>query len=211
LGVRAADNLQHAEIILLVEGEEDRRSVNALLRSYSSKLDNALTQGTLAIDSLNGGANLSYKAGLVREALCLAHAYMDHDKAGLDASKRAEQEGILTIADVNFTTVQAMQESEIEDLYDVAPYDNLLMNRYGVSTASPKFKGNQKWSTRMRETFKQQGKPWSDTIEARIKSDISQLVVSNPAQSLNSHKRSSFDALVRSLEMKLNQLTASKA
>jgi predicted ATP-dependent endonuclease of OLD family len=167
LGVRAADNLQHAELILLVEGEDDRRSLTPLLQQSSAQLNIAITQGTLAIDSLNGGTNLAYKAGLVREALCLVHCFLDYDKAGLDASTKAEQEGILTLADINFSTAQGMQEAELEDLYDVNLYGNLLMNKYGVSTASPKFKGNQKWAARMRETFKHQGQPWSDTIEAQ--------------------------------------------
>lgn len=210
LGVRAADNLQHAELILLVEGEEDRRSLLPLLRHSSSKLNDALTQGTLAIDSLNGGSNLSYKAGLVREALCLVHCFMDYDKAGLDASSKAQQEGVLTLADINLSTVQGMQEAEIEDLYDVNLYTNSMMNKYGVSTVSPKFKGNQKWSVRMRETFKHQGKPWSDTIEAQVKAGISELVMSDSSKALNTHKRSSFDALVSSLEIKLDQLTLSK-
>lgn len=103
-----------------------------------------------------------------------------------------------------------MQEAEIEDLYDVNLYTNLLMNKYGVSTASPKFKGNQKWSVRMGETFKHQGKPWSDVLKARVKTDISDLAASNPAMAMNAHKRSSFDALVASLEAKLGQLTISK-
>lgn len=210
LGVRAADNLQHAELILLVEGEEDRRSLAHLLPHSSSKLRDALAQGTLAIDSLNGGSNLAYKAGLVREALCVVHCFIDHDKAGLDASTKAEQEGVLTLADINFSTAQGMQESEIEDLYDVDLYSNSITNKYGVSTASPKFKGNQKWSVRMRETFKHQGKPWSDTIEAKVKAGISELIAANPSQALNAHKRSSFDALVASLESKLDQLSLSK-
>src|SRR3972149_4703482 len=35
LGVRASDNLQHAELILLVEGEEDRKAIRALLSHHS--------------------------------------------------------------------------------------------------------------------------------------------------------------------------------
>lgn len=135
---------------------------------------------------------------------------MDYDKAGLDASTKAQQEGILTLVDINFSTAQGMQESEIEDLYDVDLYTNSIWNKYGVSTSSPKFKGNQKWSVRMRETFKHQGKPWSDIIAAQVKAGISELVASEPSKALNAHKRSSFDGLVASLEIKLDQLTLSK-
>jgi putative ATP-dependent endonuclease of the OLD family len=210
LGVRAADNLQHAELILLVEGEDDKRALGALFKHHSSTLNSALSHGSLAIDSLNGGSNLAYKVSLVREALCLAHCFVDNDKSGLDGIKKAEEDGLITLADANIATCDGMKESEIEDLYDVNLYTSLLTNRYGVSTASPKFKGNDKWSARMREAFKSQGKPWSDTIAGRVKADIAQLVASNPAEALNVHRKTSFDALVSALEAKLNQLIASK-
>jgi hypothetical protein len=62
----------------------------------------------------------------------------------------------------------------------------------------------------MGETFKHQGKPWSDAIKARVKFDIADLAASNPYNAMNPYKRSSFDALVAALETKLDQLTISK-
>jgi len=62
----------------------------------------------------------------------------------------------------------------------------------------------------LRETFKHQGKPWSDQIEARVKSDVAELVESNPANALNIHKRSCFDAMVQALETKLAMIAAGK-
>jgi hypothetical protein len=62
----------------------------------------------------------------------------------------------------------------------------------------------------LREAFKHQGKPWSDTIEAKVKADVAELVEANPATALNGHKRNSFDALVQALETKLNAIAASK-
>lgn len=210
LGVRASDNLQHAELILIVEGEEDRRAMRALLGHHSKALLSALSQGALGIESLQGGSNLSYKLSQVREALCSAHAFLDHDKSGLDAVQKAQQEGLLSLADVNFTVCNSAKESEIEDLFDEALYASMLQNKYGVSTLSPKFKGNAKWSDRLRETFKHQGKPWSDQIEAGVKSDVAALVEANPAGAINVHKRGCFDALVQSLEGKLTTIAAGK-
>lgn len=75
--------------------------------------------------------------------------------------------------------------------------------RYGVSTLSPKFKGSNKWSDRLRDTFKHQGKNWNDSLEARIKANIADLVETDPKSALNVHKRNAFDALVVALEAKL--------
>ena len=169
-----------------------------------------MAQQALGIESLQGGTNLSYKLSQIREAMCLAHTFLDHDDCGLKSSQRAEQVGLLLLADVTFTTCNGMKESEIEDMFDEAVYSAMLKNRYGVSTRHPKFKGNAKWSDRLASTFKQLGKPWSDQIEAKVKAEVAELVETNPATALNLHKRSSFDALIAALETKLNAIAASK-
>ncbi len=70
LGVRASDNLRNAELVLLVEGEEDRKALTALLKHYSPELNVAISQGTIGIDSLLGGSNLSYKLCQARDTVC---------------------------------------------------------------------------------------------------------------------------------------------
>jgi predicted ATPase len=210
LGVRASDNLQHAELILVVEGEEDRRTLGALLKQHSKPLAAAMSQQALGIESLQGGTNLSYKLSQIREAMCSAHTFLDHDDCGLKSSQRAEQEGLLLLADVTFTTCNGMKESEIEDMFDETLYSTMLQNRYGVSTLHPKFKGNAKWSDRLASVFKNTGKPWSDQIEAKVKAAVAELVETNPSAALNVHKRSSFDSLITALETKLDTIAASK-
>lgn len=210
LGVRASDNLQHAELILLVEGEEDKIALTAILQHHGVALRAALEQRSLSIESLLGGTNLSYKLSQVREALCMSYCFLDHDKSGLIAFKKAEQEGLATLADVTFAMRNGLAESEIEDLYDESLYSKMLQNRYGVSTLAPQFKGNRKWSDRLRDTFKNQGKTWSDFIEMRVKQEVAQLVDANPATALNGHHRGPIDALIAALESKLNTLKESK-
>jgi putative ATP-dependent endonuclease of OLD family len=210
LGVRASDNLQHAELILLVEGEEDKIALNTLLRQHAPALKTSLEQRSLAVESLLGGSNLSYKLSQVREAMCISHCFLDHDKAGLAAFKKADEEGLATMADVTFAIRNGLSESEIEDLYDENLYSKMLQNKYGVSILAPQFKGKRKWSDRMRETFKNQGKTWSDAIEMRVKRDLADLVDGNPASALNGHHRGPIDALIAALETKLNTLKEDK-
>lgn len=210
LGVRASDNLRHAELVLLVEGEEDRRALEALLKHHSPEMASAIANGTLAFDSLMGGSNLSYKLSLVREAMCAAHSFLDFDKCGIESVKRAELDGLITAADSTFTVCDGLKESEIEDLYEVDLYAPMLLNKYGVSTASPKFNGNVKWSDRVRDTFRHQGKLWTEQVEAKVKGDVSELVENNPGGALNPHKRSSFDALIAVLKTKLEGVAVSK-
>jgi NADPH-dependent 7-cyano-7-deazaguanine reductase QueF-like protein len=142
--------------------------------------------------------------------MCVAHCYLDHDKSGLEAEQRAENDGLLTLADANFSVCNGMKESEIEDIFEESLYSSMIQNKYGVSTLSPKFKGTDKWSNRLRETFKHHGKPWSEQIEAKVKADLAELVEMNPTTALNQHKRSSFDTLAKALEAKLTIISDSK-
>jgi hypothetical protein len=196
--------------VLLVEGEEDRRAIEALLKHGSPELASAITQGTLGFDSLMGGSNLSYKLSQVREAMCSAHCLLDNDRCGIEAARQAELNGLLTSADSTFAICEGMKESEIEDLYDETLYAPMLLYKHGVSTASPKFKGGGKWSDRLRETFRHQGKQWDDQVEAKVKTDVAELVQANPAAALNPHKRSAFNALVGALTNKIKTIAISK-
>lgn len=210
LGVRAADNLQHAELILVVEGEEDRRALIALLKHFDSQLRCALDEGTLAIDTLQGASNLAYKLSLIRDSVCSTYTFLDHDQSGIEAFRKAERDGLASQADTTFTICPGMKDSELEDLFDDSLYGDMLQNKWRVSIASPKFKGAKKWSDRLRDTFLHQGKIWDNGVEAAVKAAVAELVEASPEKTLNNHKRSSFDALVIALKQKLNDLSAEK-
>ncbi|MBK8690397.1 MAG: hypothetical protein IPN24_19010 [Betaproteobacteria bacterium] len=210
LGVRASDNLRNAEIALVVEGEDDRRALAALLPSVSKRIGTALQTGLIAIDTLGGGTNLSYKLSQLRETICTCHSFLDHDKAGLTASTKAEAEGLAAPADITHVICPGLDESEFEDMLDEALYADFIKNRYGASLASPKFKGKKKWSDRVKAAFEHQGKVWSTKLEAQIKSEVADLIAGNPSVALNLHKRGPFDGLVVALEAKLDQLEGGK-
>ncbi|HWB33392.1 MAG TPA: AAA family ATPase [Acidobacteriaceae bacterium] len=203
LGVRAADNLRHAELVLLVEGGEEKLYLEALLPALSPALKQSFENRALTIDSLNGGSNLAYKAGLIIESLCSCHCFIDNDKAGKDAVERARLQGAITDADVNWVMCPGMPESELEDLFEVRAYSMTLQNRYRVTLETPKFRTNKKWSDRMKETFQHQGKLWDERVEADVKGLVAEAAASDPVSSLNSHKRGAIDGLIAALELRL--------
>ena len=211
LGVRASDNLRNAEVALVVEGEDDRLALLALLPQASKRIGTALATGFVAIDTLGGGTNLSYKLSQLRETLCTCHVLLDHDKAGLQSYEKAKADGLILPADVTHVICPGLDESEFEDMLDEQLYADFLKNKYGASLASPKFKGKRKWSDRLKAAFEHQGKLWSAKVEMQIKADIAELIGANPTKALNSHKKGSFDGLVVALEAKLTQLDKSKS
>ena len=208
LGVRAADNLRSAELILVVEGDDDRQALRALIAYSSGRLDAALKSGSLALDSLSGASNLSYKLSLLRDSLCLWHCFLDDDEAGRAAFERARADGLIDHSEVHFSSCQEKSEAEIEDLYDPAVYSGLLKNLYGVSLEHGSFKNARKWSERIRDSFKRQGKAWSDTLKAEVKSRVSGAVAAKPDAALLQSRRAPFDALIEALEERLASLSA---
>jgi len=204
LGVRAADNLLHAELVLVVEGEDDRISVDALLRKKSQVLADAMQRNRLTIDTLGGASNLAYKLGLLRDALCEYHCLLDADSAGHQAFDRAKEARLVDDADANFTTCQGMQEAELEDLFDWALVKEVLRTTYRIESPKvPNSAKRKKWSERMKAVFETSGKRWSDRTCNDLKMAVSQAVKHSPAQALNTDRAVVFYALVASLESRL--------
>jgi putative ATP-dependent endonuclease of the OLD family len=207
LGVRASDNLRSAELVLVVEGEDDRIALIALLAAHSSILKTAIASAALGIDTLAGGSNLPYKLTLIREMLCTYHCFLDDDSAGRTAMEAAQRQGLLTVADVNLCSCPGMIDAEIEDLYDPQVYSQVLQNTYRVSLQHPRFSSNRKWSDRVRDVFKGQGKPWNDQIEAEVKYAVANSVAAAAPNALLPAKREAFNALIAALEQRVTTRT----
>ncbi len=202
LGVRPSDNLRHAEYVVITEGEDDKTALKAILTSESPILGTAIQSGRLAFEPLHGGSNLSYVVTLVRDALlCECHSFLDNDDAGRNSYQTARTAGLVDTADVTFASVLGMKDSELEDLYDLGFYKDLIWNQYKVQLEhNAKFNTNQKkWSDRVAEIFKMSGRSWDEKIEAEVKAKIADLVESNPKAALNVHKRGVIDTLVQTL------------
>lgn len=210
LGVRASDNLRHADLVLLVEGEEDRTAVQALLSSNSQALSRGFENRTIVIDTLGGGSNLAYKLGVLRDALCLTHSFLDDDSCGREAFERARREGLATDGDVNFATCAGKREAEVEDWYDPAIYMAAILASYRVDLANPKFRSSKKWSDRVGEVFRVSGKQWNARVESEVKRQVAELVAADPSNAILPQHRSALEGLVRGLEQRLDEIRSSR-
>lgn len=200
LGIKASDNLTHANYALVVEGEEDAFALKALLPALSEKIGKALKNNFLIIEPIGGAGNLSYKLSLLKNSLCATHTLLDGDDAGRNAYAKAEKDSLVSVASCTFINCMGMAEAEFEDCIDLDIYKDAVLTELGVDLASPKFRGNDKWSQRLRTTFLDQGKPFSDLLSARTKYVVASAINRNPRNALNKHKRNSIDALVSALE-----------
>jgi AAA15 family ATPase/GTPase len=203
LGVRASDNLVNASHVLVVEGDEDVIALSAILPVLSSIIAKALKQYHLVIEPIGGAGNLSYKLSLLSNALCVSHVLLDNDDSGQKAYSKAIEEKTLRVADATFVNCRGMVQSEMEDIFDLPAYEKEVLAEFGVDLTDSAFRGNSKWSDRVRACFEKQGKHWSGAMKVQVKAVVAQSVAKRPGDALNNHKRSAIDALVAVLERKL--------
>lgn len=204
LGITLSDNLSSAQLILLVEGEEDQIMLNTWLREKSTLVEQAFKNGIFAIDHLGGSSNLSYKASMYKALLCNVIAFMDDDDAGEKAVQQAIDKRILIPAEYVMSKCMGMNKSEIEDLIEYEVYTKFIDTQYSVKLDVADFRHSKDiWSNRLKTTFEKQGKLWSDKIEMQIKYEVSKEVEKNGLASLNTHKANSIDALVHLIEKSL--------
>lgn len=204
LGIRVSDNLTNAEHVLIVEGEDDKIALDKLLPQMSQKIKTAIQNGTLIIDDIGGAGNLSYKLSFYRNLQCRYHVLLDNDDAGRHAFGTAEADGLLTLRNVTQTMCNGSPNAELEDCYNKNFYEAILYEQFGVRIDVREFRSNKKWSDRIADCFRSQGKPWTEGIEKKVKYAIAESVPSDDNIALNPHKRSSIDALVLALETMLS-------
>ena len=201
LGVQTSDNLQSANYALVVEGESDRIALGSLLSHASPLLSTALKNGVIAIETLGGGTNLSYRLDLLTSAMCRYHVFVDKDSTGVTAIHKARDRGLLAEDEYTYASCQGMTESEIEDMYDPQIYRDAVLKSFNVQLKGSPFRSrNGKWSSRATAAFEHDGKMLDDFTKMKLKMMIAEIVTNNPHGALHDARRSAFDALVRTLE-----------
>lgn len=209
LGVKIADNLQSANLIVLVEGKKDIQILSVILKKLSPKIKKALEQGIISFDALDGGNNLAYKISIWKNLLCDVYVFLDHDKTGLKVFDEAKKQGIIQIKDVTFAKMRGFPESEIEDLIKMDIYEEEFKKIYGIELKkSSKLRtSKRKWSERMKIIFSENHKPWNERIKMEVKEMVANSVKDRSTKAIRTIPSSPFDTLVAALEdyLRVNQ------
>ena len=204
LGVRMSDNLVGADLILLVEGEEDRKLMTSLLRNSSNPLAQSLGNGRLALDSMGSVSNLAYDAQRYKRLVCNVHAFVDDDDAARAAVAKALASGALDSNEVHVATCPGRAQSEIEDLLSLDAYKDVVLNTCGLNLDVSQFRSDkEKWSDRVQSLLRAQGKPHSDADMAHLKAVTHEACAALGVAALYPHFRGSFDSLRAELEKRL--------
>jgi hypothetical protein len=200
LGVRASDNLSNANFVLIVEGTEDAKALNALLPALSSKIAKAMKSSIFVVEPIGGANKLSYHLRLLKSQLCITHTLLDNDDAGKQAFNDAEKNQLITPKTCTFISCLGMVQSEFEDIIKPEIYRDALKQEFGIDVASNNFKGRDKWSLRLKKLFELNGTTYRSTEETKAKYLVAEEFIKDPVNALIPEKRNSMDALIASIE-----------
>lgn len=207
LGIRSIDNLINADVVLLVEGDDDKLAIRPILEFRSEKIKTAFATGRLIVDSLDGAGSLGAKIGLYKSLLCQVHCFLDNDDSGRTALDKARRAGLIMDADYCLTILNGKANVEFEDLLKYEIYKNQVKSRFGVDLDICKPRNRSaKWSERMSDAFAQAGKRLDDATKQRLKFVVAESVAEQPDVAVATHADTIFDNLIASVELKLEQI-----
>jgi putative ATP-dependent endonuclease of the OLD family len=209
LGVRASDNLQHAALVVVVEGPDDELALRALFPQYSASLKAAIDAGAMAFCIMGGATKLPYTLAQLQAALCNYYVLLDDDVAGRQGYKDAAKSLLISQENATFVSCLGLKEAELEDLFSESVYVDYFRQKYAVDVRHPPFNKKGKWSDRIRQGMEMSGKKVDGETwpaEYADKLAIAALVRANPANAINSAREAVLLSLVKALEVKLEQL-----
>jgi len=206
LGVRLADNMQSARLVLVVEGDDDRRSLQSALPRLSNFLADALDSGDLAIEGLGGGSKLSYRLSQYTSGACDTYVFFDYDKAGQIAVENALDSGLLDISGYALARTRGKDESEFEDLIDPSVYLDALTQRFGIRLTKAEIsRGRPKWSQRLKTLLEEKGKAGSKSEIVQAKGIVVDALIAFDGDPFEArYGRPLVDNLIHQLKLRLS-------
>ena len=208
LGVKIADNLKSANLVILVEGDNDKQILRRFLEEKSTLISKYLENGTVIFDVLDGASRLTQKISMWQSTLCDTYAFLDHDKDGQKSFDIAEKNNLIGTKNSTFCIMNGFKESEIEDLISLDYYNDAIDKKYGVDLSKSKeFRNNKnKWSIRVRKSFLSNSKRWNEKIESDLKNIVCDNVLGAGFSSINKRHQKPIKSMISNIESYIRNL-----
>lgn len=197
LGIKIYDYLYNIRYVLIVEGENDKKILEKILKQKSSGIQKLLDNGEMVIHSLSGASKLESYLNYLKENVCKYYVFLDNDEEGIAAVEKSKKSKLLEENEYNLVSYIGMKKVEIEDIIKKDLYISRIQNEMGINTDKTKINSmKNKWSDKMKNIYEQQGKIWNDEVEFKMKNivsslveeyrgDIDNIIVSNSMDSIN--------------------------
>jgi hypothetical protein len=196
IGVKLHDNLESAEIVVLVEGVSDALALPVMLLEVDSRWASQ-SSGRIAFRSIAGTGKM--RAQIQREKLTLSKivSILDDDQAGRQESLLLINSGVLAPNNVFMLGDTSRKSSEMEDLLDPAAYLESLSLEFDRQFTAKHFqRGDQKWSLNFLDAARAVGLAGDpDTLTERAKTAVSRAIKASPDDVLKTSARERLTAL----------------
>ena len=200
LGVKVSDNLVNANYVLIVEGSEDKKSLEAILSCNSEKLKKSLNENILVIQKLSGATRLPYTLSVLENSLCVYHVLLDNDSSAKNEVHNLSAKGLLNTKNYTVTACPNLKESEFEDCISPDIYIEEIEKEKGIRVNPEIFRKHIKWSKNIEVQFTNSGKIFTEQDKKDVKSIVSRCIVENVEQALHPINRKPIDLLIEVLE-----------
>ena len=202
MGIKIADNLQSANMVLLVEGKNDEKLLSKILMQKSSKIKKAIEDGTIRLCPLHGVHNLTHIVQFWMSSLCDVYVFLDNDPASIQACKHAMQYTHLTEKFITFAIAKGLKESELEDLFDISYYNDEILYMFNINLKDNSVFKKQKfkWSDRVKRVFMDNSKPYTSDTEKQLKNLVTDTLIKQKNDTLYKHQSKSITDLISALE-----------
>jgi len=190
LGIRPQENLTTAQVVIVVEGATEERSLPSLLARVRSQLRDPLDSGQVRVlSSLGAGNMMATIRALARDATsCII--LIDSDEAGSQARQRIVMSGLVNPVDVfSVTSREGCQETEFEDAFPPTLYIDEVARACGIAANVDDFERVQrrsgsrntrmaKWSDVMTQLATEFGQDWA-TLEDTAKTAFGDIIATH--------------------------------
>ena len=191
LGIRISDNLQTANVVVLVEGDNDIKILKQYLSEKSNILNCAFEDGFIIFISLHGANNAPQMCSMWHNSLCHVILFMDDDQAARSARTKAIKQDVVNKNNAILCTRLDKKESEIEDFIKIDYYKDLINRNHNIDLSkSKKYKCNKKWSDRIKILSRKESRPISDEDIHVLKNDIANIVLKEGSKSIIKNPKS---------------------
>lgn len=196
LGVRVTDNLSASKVVL-VEGESDKRYIEALCKSLNPDLYSKIESATLRIEKVCSSSKMDYQVRLYNSMAVSTLIILDMDDSGIDAYERLISSKTKPRNEVLQIKSAGMTKCELEDIVDVKAYANILENEFNINVNNATFKQRKKpWSDRLHIAASKSPGGFDSEIEAKIKTRLADVVVEKGIQAIAEYDREYIQNLI---------------
>lgn len=191
LGVKPSHNLENARLILVVEGETEKRIFEHILKLISSGLKSAIELGELRILHNKGAKGALNSLEYFRRSLQPRIAIFDNDKEGNEAHNYCLEKQILEPRDLFIVPMlETRQETEIEDMFDLRFTLEALKKSFNIVISAKDYedeilktggrhKKPAKWSIVIEHILNKFGKSSQREFVDKVKESLADVIINS--------------------------------